>query len=62
MSGSEELVREWLTKADEDELSARAVLKEGAPSTACFLAQQIAEKHLKALLISRGLNFPKHMT
>ena len=39
----------WFSKADEDELSVRAVLKEGAPSTACFLSQQIAEKYLKGV-------------
>lgn len=45
---------EWLKKAEEDELSIGAILKEngGAPSTACFLAQQMAEKCLKSLLIS----------
>ena len=49
----------WFSKADEDELSVRAVLKEGAPSTACFLSQQIAEKYLKGLLIFCGKDFPK---
>ena len=43
----------WVKKADEDELSALSILKhrDGIPSTACFLSQQIAEKYLKALLI-----------
>jgi HEPN domain-containing protein len=49
----------WLQKAEEDELSVRAVLKEGAPSTACFLSQQMAEKSLKALLVFQGKEFPK---
>lgn len=42
----------WLKKSGEDELSAEWLLgeKKGSPSTVCFLAQQIAEKHLKALL------------
>lgn len=49
----------WFRKAEEDELSTRAVLKEGAPSTACFLSQQMAEKYLKALLIFHKQSFPK---
>lgn len=40
----------WFRKAEEDELSAGAVLKEGAPSTGCFLAQQMAEKYLKGMV------------
>ncbi|MBI4994146.1 HEPN domain-containing protein [Candidatus Peregrinibacteria bacterium] len=51
---------EWLKKADEDERSIMAILKEnGAPSTACFLSQQMAEKYLKALLLFHDKNFPK---
>lgn len=46
-----QLYHEWLYKASEDELSIRAILKEGAPSTACFLSQQMAEKYLKGLLL-----------
>lgn len=49
----------WLGKADEDELSAKAVLKEGSPSTACFLAQQMAEKYLKSLLVFHDREFLK---
>lgn len=51
---------EWVKKADEDEQSIKAILKEnGAPSTACFLSQQMAEKYLKALLLFHNQNFPK---
>lgn len=51
---------EWLKKAEEDEQSIKAILKEnGAPSTACFLSQQMAEKYLKALLLFHNKNFPK---
>lgn len=51
---------EWIKKADEDEQSIKAILKEnGAPSTACFLSQQMAEKYLKAFLIFHNQNFPK---
>lgn len=49
----------WFGKADEDEISAQAVLKNGSPSTACFLSQQIAEKYLKALLVFSNKPFPK---
>lgn len=42
----------WFQKAEEDELSIKAILKEGgAPSTAAFLSQQMAEKYLKGLLV-----------
>ena len=42
----------WFKKADEDELSIKAILKgEGSPSTAAFLSQQMAEKYLKGLLV-----------
>lgn len=51
----------WLAKAHEDELSAESILKykDGAPSTVCFLAQQAAEKLLKALLVYNGHEFLK---
>lgn len=42
----------WFNKAEEDELSIRAILSgEGSPSTAAFLSQQMAEKYLKGLLV-----------
>lgn len=50
---------EWVDRAEDDELSIRAILKDGAPSTACFLSQQMAEKCLKALLVCHGTPFPK---
>jgi HEPN domain-containing protein len=50
---------EWFKKAEDDALSVRAILKEGAPSTACFLSQQIAEKYLKGLLVFHNKPFPK---
>lgn len=51
---------EWLQKAGEDERSIKAILAEdGAPSTACFLAQQMAEKSLKALMTFHGKAFRK---
>lgn len=51
---------EWLQKAGEDERSIKAILAEdGAPSTACFLAQQMAEKSLKGLMTFHGKQFRK---
>lgn len=56
----EEAYSEWFNKAGEDELSIYAIIHEGgAPSTACFLSQQMAEKYLKALLVFRKKTFPK---
>src|SRR3989344_590988 len=57
---SEHFYKEWFGKAEEDWLSAEVIIKEGgAPSTACFLSQQIAEKYLKGLLTASGHRFPK---
>jgi len=54
------IVGEWIRKAQDDELSIKAILKEkGAPSTVCFLSQQMAEKFLKAYLINKQREFPK---
>lgn len=53
--------QEWIKKAEEDGLSAAVIIKSksGAPSTVCFLSQQMAEKYLKSLLVFHGINFPK---
>ena len=49
------LVDEWRARASDDERSIDAIIKEegGAPNTACFLSQQMAEKLLKAYLVFR---------
>ena len=51
----------WFHKADEDDLSAKALLdgKNGSPSTVCFLSQQVAEKYLKGLLVFYDREFLK---
>ncbi|MBU4023138.1 HEPN domain-containing protein [Patescibacteria group bacterium] len=55
MKNNKKLATEWFRKGDEDEKSIGAILKEnGAPSTACFLSQQMAEKYLKGYLIYQG--------
>ena len=56
------VVREWVTKADNDFKTAVHTLKlaEDCPTdTVCFHAQQCVEKYLKAYLVSKGVNFPK---
>ena len=53
-------VIEWLNKAQEDESSVEAIIKEkAAPGVACFLSQQMAEKFLKALLVFYKIDIPK---
>lgn len=60
MNDNSSQYEQWLIKAGEDELSIQAILKgEGAPSTACFLAQQMAEKYLKGLLAFLNIPFRK---
>lgn len=51
----------WVTRAEEDFALAQAALRRKQPlvSGACFHAQQCAEKYMKALLISKGADFPK---
>jgi HEPN domain-containing protein len=51
----------WVARAEEDFVLARTALKRKIPlaSGACFHAQQCAEKYIKALLISKGADFPK---
>src|SRR5512147_2132398 len=51
----------WVARAEEDFVLARAALRRKQPlaSGACFHAQQCAEKYIKALLISKGVDFPK---
>ncbi|NOY79974.1 MAG: HEPN domain-containing protein [Kiritimatiellaeota bacterium] len=55
-------VRAWVEKAEHDLRNAEYVLtlKENCPTdTVCFHCQQCAEKYLKALLVSRGVAFPR---
>jgi HEPN domain-containing protein len=44
----------WLSQAAEDLKWARHLAEEGGWHIACFLAQQVAEKALKAFLYSQG--------
>ena len=51
----------WLRRARSDLQLARVALgaKGVLPEDACFHAQQCAEKSLKALLLQRGIDFPR---
>ena len=56
------ILREWISKAENDLLAATHTLTLGQKCPAgvvCFHAQQCAEKYLKALLVSRGIDVPK---
>jgi HEPN domain-containing protein len=46
--------RRWLEQAEEDLRWSNELAKRGGYHIACFLAQQIAEKALKAFLYARG--------
>jgi HEPN domain-containing protein len=59
MKSHSDLVRGWLRKADSDVQNAEMCLeKEAALDTACFHAQQAAEKFLKAYLTANQVEFP----
>jgi len=53
--------RAWIVRAEEDIMMARSAIrrKQPLPYSACFHAQQCAEKYLKALLVSKKVIFPK---
>lgn len=53
------LVEEWINMADEDYIWAQASLKEEIFKGVCFVAQQSAEKYLKAYIIAHNLSFEK---
>ena len=56
------VVREWITKAENDLKNAANTLKMGEDcptDTVCFHAQQCSEKYLKALMVWKGIPFPK---
>jgi len=56
---SANLSRQWLERAQEDCVVARLVLREGHTAHTCFLAQQCAEKSLKAFLLARSTAYPR---
>ncbi len=56
-----DLARDWLRRARSDLNPGRSALRtQGVlPEDACFHAQQCAEKALKSLLTSHGIDFPR---
>jgi HEPN domain-containing protein len=59
MKTTADVVRGWLLKAESDLSNARICLAAGqALDTACFHAQQAAEKFIKAHLTAYGIDFP----
>jgi HEPN domain-containing protein len=56
-----EHVRRWLAKADSDYRVAERLASDAEPlrEAVAFHCQQAAEKHLKALLVRHGIEFPK---
>ena len=63
MKGTEyiEEARRWLRYAAEDRAAAKTLAESSAavPRQCCWLAQQAAEKALKAALTARGIDFPR---
>lgn len=57
MKNSEADARRWLRQAQNDQEFASLALREGFFAQACFTAQQVAEKALKALAYFRGDRF-----
>ena len=60
-SSQELQVKEWLKRAEDDELNARSILthRDGTPNGVCFLSHQMAEKYLKSFLVYKKKWFPK---
>ncbi len=58
---ADQLWQEWVKKADENELNIKSILKhrDGTSNWVGFLAQQMAEKYLKALLVFHKRGYPK---
>ena len=51
----------WLKKAQEDLLAVTILLQreDSPPAIICFHCQQAAEKFIKALLVEKGIDFPR---
>jgi HEPN domain-containing protein len=54
-------LKSWIAHAEDDFESATVLMRRKKPllNSACFHAQQCAEKYMKALLIFKDQNFPK---
>lgn len=53
--------QDWVAYAEEDFDVAKTTLRRSKPfiSPSCFHSQQCAEKYLKAMLVSKNVEFPK---
>jgi HEPN domain-containing protein len=49
----------WLRYSEEDLESAHRLAREGVPRQVCWLAQQSAEKALKAVMVFLQIDFPR---
>lgn len=58
---NQQIVKEWIAKADEDFQYAKVSLDEKLPfySQICFHLHQAAEKYLKAYIVAKELRFQK---
>jgi HEPN domain-containing protein len=55
-----QIVKEWLSKADEDYNFASSILHDSSfYAQLCFHFHQAAEKYLKAFIVANGLEFKK---
>ncbi len=59
MKDRNDFIRGWLRKARSDAAALETLIAAESFDTACFHAQQAAEKYLKALLIHFGLAVPR---
>lgn len=60
MKNQRDLATGWFRKADSDLTTAQLVLaSEGPYDTACYHAQQAAEKYLKGFLAFKGIAIPR---
>lgn len=60
MKRKNKIYLEWILKAQDDEKSAKILLKENGPANSiCFHSHQIAEKCLKGYLVYKNQEFPK---
>jgi HEPN domain-containing protein len=57
----DELIQEWIRKAENDLLNVENNLNsiKVPTDTVCFHCQQVAEKYLKAYLVYKNITFPK---
>ena len=60
MKNNSDVARGWILKAESDIENLEIMMEMGkALDTACFHAQQGAEKYLKAFLSFNGIRFPR---